>query len=143
MDTGLFSALLFGRDVCETREALNRFQTPVRYYLLYLLLLLLLLLHTLPIFLILSKSLSLFLSLLLAAWAVFAKARLVLSLRVDALRFGHFVFRVAPDVGVRIIGNRRLRVRWLHGERARRRRRRARDNFSSLLLFLLLLRLFV
>ena len=141
MDTRLFSALLFGRDVCETREALNRFQTPVRYYLLYLLLLLLL--HTLPIFLILSKSLSLFLSLLLAAWAVFAKARLVLSLRVDALRFGHFVFRVAPDVGVCIIGNRRLRVRWLHGERARRWRRRARDNFSSLLLFLLLLRLFV
>ena len=58
---------------------------------------------------------------------------------MHALGFGHFGFGVTADVRVRVIGNRRLRVRWPHGERARRRCGRARDNFGSLLLLWMLL----
>jgi len=61
---------------------------------------------------------------------------------MHALGFGHFGFGVTADVRVRVIDNRRLGVRWPHGERARRRCGRARDNFGSLL-WLLLLRLCV
>ena len=75
--------------------------------------------------------------------AVFAPSRLVFSFRVHALGFGHFGFGVTADVRVRVIDNRRLGVRWPHGERARRRCGRARDNFGSLLWMLLLLRLCV